>query len=146
MARHAGPHWMDHLAPVLMGLRASVREDSMTSPAELVFGAPFRLPGVLLDARFPQATDLDDFVKTLRDNLSMVVPHPVNYNVKSTGSLPHSLWTATMVLLRVDVVRRPLEPPYEGPFEVVSRTSKTCLLYTSPSPRDLSTSRMPSSA
>ena len=116
MARQAGPHWMDHLAPVLMGLRASVREDSMTSPAELVFGAPFRLPGVLFDAGFPQATDLDDFVKTLRDNLSMVVPHPVNYNVKSTGSLPHSLWTAKMVFLWVNAVRRPLEPPYEGPF------------------------------
>ena len=29
--------------------------------------------------------------------------------------------------------------PYRGPLEV-------CLLYTSPSPRDLSTSRMPSSA
>ena len=32
-------------------------------------------------------------------------------------------------------------------FEVVvSDQSKSCLLYTSPSPRDLSTSRMPSSA
>ena len=31
--------------------------------------------------------------------------------------------------------------PFRGEFE-----PKTCLLYTSPSPRDLSTSRMPSSA
>ena len=30
--------------------------------------------------------------------------------------------------------------------KVVSKVSKSCLLYTSPSPRDLSTSRMPSSA
>ena len=29
---------------------------------------------------------------------------------------------------------------------VISEDGKTCLLYTSPSPRDLSTSRMPSSA
>ena len=37
-----------------------------------------------------------------------------------------------------------LEKPIlvEGP----AGTGKTCLLYTSPSPRDLSTSRMPSSA
>ena len=28
----------------------------------------------------------------------------------------------------------------------ISKLEKTCLLYTSPSPRDLSTSRMPSSA
>ena len=31
-------------------------------------------------------------------------------------------------------------------IEVENRTDLTCLLYTSPSPRDLSTSRMPSSA
>ena len=30
--------------------------------------------------------------------------------------------------------------------QVISGKGKTCLLYTSPSPRDLSTSRMPSSA
>ena len=30
--------------------------------------------------------------------------------------------------------------------EVIEASMETCLLYTSPSPRDLSTSRMPSSA
>ena len=34
----------------------------------------------------------------------------------------------------------------EGPTTMVSRQIYDCLLYTSPSPRDLSTSRMPSSA
>ena len=34
------------------------------------------------------------------------------------------------------------EAPYSGKF----LDNKSCLLYTSPSPRDLSTSRMPSSA
>ena len=34
----------------------------------------------------------------------------------------------------------------ENRFEWVGYLSTTCLLYTSPSPRDLSTSRMPSSA
>ena len=33
-----------------------------------------------------------------------------------------------------------------GIDQVTIKTNKTCLLYTSPSPRDLSTSRMPSSA
>ena len=39
--------------------------------------------------------------------------------------------------------------PHIGTFGEVARTSmivNACLLYTSPSPRDLSTSRMPSSA
>ena len=36
--------------------------------------------------------------------------------------------------------------PFEGKFAGVFRCDNRCLLYTSPSPRDLSTSRMPSSA
>ena len=34
----------------------------------------------------------------------------------------------------------------DGSLEILKLLSSTCLLYTSPSPRDLSTSRMPSSA
>ena len=34
----------------------------------------------------------------------------------------------------------------DRPYEFDVDTASTCLLYTSPSPRDLSTSRMPSSA
>ena len=41
--------------------------------------------------------------------------------------------------------RQEAESAAEGVHEEVEET-KTCLLYTSPSPRDLSTSRMPSSA
>ena len=37
-------------------------------------------------------------------------------------------------------------PWRKGPFELFGIHIDTCLLYTSPSPRDLSTSRMPSSA
>ena len=39
-----------------------------------------------------------------------------------------------------------LDSEPETPFEDVVDLLLTCLLYTSPSPRDLSTSRMPSSA
>ena len=34
----------------------------------------------------------------------------------------------------------------KNPFKIESKTSVTCLLYTSPSPRDRQKSRMPSSA
>ena len=37
-------------------------------------------------------------------------------------------------------------PRNSSPVRLHNRCAKTCLLYTSPSPRDLSTSRMPSSA
>ena len=40
----------------------------------------------------------------------------------------------------------PLMPPKVGTVQLPEAGSAGCLLYTSPSPRDLSTSRMPSSA
>ena len=40
----------------------------------------------------------------------------------------------------------PVEEPTEGPAGEPEGPACACLLYTSPSPRDLSTSRMPSSA
>ena len=50
--------------------------------------------------------------------------------------------TFDMLLLYVDLLIR-----WQDHTNLVSRGSlKDCLLYTSPSPRDLSTSRMPSSA
>ena len=39
-----------------------------------------------------------------------------------------------------------LEPVSVSDSDTAESMSETCLLYTSPSPRDLSTSRMPSSA
>ena len=40
----------------------------------------------------------------------------------------------------------PQGPSYEKLLDAYLLSNDTCLLYTSPSPRDLSTSRMPSSA
>ena len=36
MARSSTPDWMTHLSFVLLGIRSSVREDSGSSPAELL--------------------------------------------------------------------------------------------------------------
>ena len=38
------------------------------------------------------------------------------------------------------------DPELVDPTDVIVRVDTTCLLYTSPSPRDISGSRMPSSA
>ena len=46
----------------------------------------------------------------------------------------------------LELVRFEQEPNNEKILDNIFRLVHTCLLYTSPSPRDLSTSRMPSSA
>jgi len=45
MARCVGPDWINHLPWVLLGIRASIKEDLGFSSAELVYGADLRLPG-----------------------------------------------------------------------------------------------------
>ena len=50
---------------------------------------------------------------------------PVLYHGDHPSRLDPRLLDATHVFLRVDAVRRPLVPPYEGPFPVVSRSPST---------------------
>ena len=64
---------------------------------------------------------------------------------KSQGDIPFDIQTQTSSLAHT----APFEARLllsDGQSDWVSLASYTCLLYTSPSPRDLSTSRMPSSA
>ena len=123
MARSSSPDWMSHLPLVLLGIRSSVREDSGTSPAELLYGAVLRLPGQMLPgvgADEPRPSS--EFVKNLRDRMRSSVPMPVLYHGHTKPHLPVGLRTATHVFVRVDAVRPPLTRPYEGPFTVLSRS------------------------
>ena len=70
-----------------------------------------------------------------------------------TGLIMGSGGPSTKALIAATDTARNASPKRVGPFAVPkamsstnSATLATCLLYTSPSPRDLSTSRMPSSA
>ena len=119
--------WMTNLPMVLLGIRTATRDDSLISPAHLTYGAPLRLPGEFVAPSSLPASDLgtSDFARRLRQSLRDMAPFSADFH-RSTGSgdslaVPSSLSSCPAVFVR-------------------------CLLYTSPSPRDLSTSRMPSSA
>ena len=60
------------------------------------------------------------------------------------GGRPEPVAKKTMPLLDMD--GKEMDFRAEGGFVPIGRMERACLLYTSPSPRDLSTSRMPSSA
>ncbi|GFU60411.1 RT_RNaseH domain-containing protein [Trichonephila clavipes] len=47
---HATERWTEVLPIILLGLRASLKEDILCTPAELVFGTTIRLPGELFDS------------------------------------------------------------------------------------------------
>ena len=124
--------WMDHLPFVLLGLRSSIRGDSACSPSDLLYGAPLRLPGPMLDRSLPSSgvPATSDFVARLRTVMGAAVPLPVKYHGSQSQSsrVDPSLVKSTHVFLRVDEVRRPLVPPYDGPFPVLSRTPKTFVI------------------
>jgi hypothetical protein len=50
-ARLAAANWPEHLPWVLLGIRAAPRDDSGVSAAEMVYGAPLCLPGVIVAAQ-----------------------------------------------------------------------------------------------
>ena len=117
-ARLAGNQWPEHLPWVLLGLRAAPKEDSATSSAELVFGAPLTLPGQLLSS--PE-TPVQEVVETLRTAQPPPTRH-ISYAEAAAG-LQHLL-QAEYVYIRKGGVVPPLSPLYQGPYKVLQRTGK----------------------
>ena len=125
--------WYDHLPLILLSLRNSFSISTGTSPAKCVFRTPLRLPGEIFYTRINQSQTFS------------------NYTPPSTYTkpfVPRELNDCSYVWLKQPFKKTSLDRPYLGPFKVLKRqgTIYTCLLYTSPSPRDKRQSRMPSSA
>lgn len=121
--------WSQALPLVLLGIRTSLKQDLGHSAAELVYGAPLRLPGEFLCGA-PRsdtcaAQDYTTQLQSFMNDLQPVVPR-VPHDAKSFVS--QDLDTCTHVFVRVDAVKRPLQPPYEGPFEVVRKTRKNIII------------------
>ena len=116
--------WMDHLPFVLLGLRSSIREDSACSPSDLLYGTHLRLPGDLLQPSSPPPA-LSDFALHLRSVMKSSAPMPVVWHGSASSRVDPSLERVSHVFVRVDAVKRPLVPPYDGPFPVLKKSAKT---------------------
>nr|VZI48219.1 unnamed protein product [Spirometra erinaceieuropaei] len=117
-------NWTDHLPLVLLGICSALKPDIDCSAAELVFGATVRLPGEMISP-IPRGAveDPTNVLHRLRQfmlALSLVPPR----SSASPSYLEKDLVTCSHVYVRCDRVRRLLEPPYDGPFRVISRGTK----------------------
>uniref|UniRef100_A0A5S6QKS8 RNA-directed DNA polymerase n=1 Tax=Trichuris muris TaxID=70415 RepID=A0A5S6QKS8_TRIMR len=81
LAAHAldSRSWVDSLPMVLLGLRSTVKEDLRHAPAELVYGAPLRLPGVFFGYPAPReaqevSDELTDFFRSVRPTQTRTKP------------------------------------------------------------------------
>ncbi|BHF72213.1 hypothetical protein SprV_0401527700 [Sparganum proliferum] len=117
-------NWTNHLSLILLGIRSALKPDLDCSAAELVFGATVRLPGELISPTPRGAVeDPTNLLHRLRQFMRTLSPVPPKSSA-SPSYLEKDLATCSHVYLQCDRVRQPLEPPYDGPFRVLSRGPK----------------------
>ena len=116
--------WTETLPLILLGIRSAVKADLGHCPAELVFGTTLRLPGQFVDpdSNTPEL-DPADYVDRLKASMRHLRPTAPRHQQRPVH-VPKDLTTCTHVFLRHDGVRSPLQPPYDGPYRVVSRADK----------------------
>jgi hypothetical protein len=138
---HADQQWTEALPLVLLGIRTAYKEDLQASVAELVYGEPLRIPGELLT---PTAEPVDPAQLTteLRQHMDGLRPVPATRHTYLSTFVHSALERCTHVFLRQDTTRRALEPPYIGPYRVLSRRAKTLKLLVRGRPVAVSTDRV----
>ncbi|GFU82119.1 integrase catalytic domain-containing protein [Trichonephila clavipes] len=124
---HATERWTEVLPIILLGLRASLKEDILCTPAELVFGTTIRLPGEIFVSSKPD-DDVVNFVSKLKSHMQSLHPKPPKHDGKRPVFIHPGLLEATHVFLRRDMLRHPLQQTYDGPFKVLQRKDKVFFL------------------
>eukprot|EP00096_Caligus_rogercresseyi_P013469 TRINITY_DN6112_c0_g1_i3.p1 TRINITY_DN6112_c0_g1~~TRINITY_DN6112_c0_g1_i3.p1 ORF type:complete len:203 (+),score=17.35 TRINITY_DN6112_c0_g1_i3:1001-1609(+) len=122
-ARLNGPHWVLELPWVLLGIRTAPKEDLGSSSAELVYGAPLVVPGDFLPTPRSQLQP-DAVLDRLRRAVGNLRPIPTSAHGLPNTYVPPALSSARFVFVRRDGARKPLQPLYDGPYEVVERGDK----------------------
>ena len=125
MARTTDANWFDHLPFVLLGIRTSWRSDLDHSPAELVYGTSLQLPGEFVNPE--QASDFQpssEFVQRLQHTMNSHKPTVPTFHGPKQTYIPKDLSTSGFVYVRHDAHRKPLQRPYDGPYQIINTEDK----------------------
>ncbi|VDP38489.1 unnamed protein product [Schistosoma margrebowiei] len=104
-------------------LSTNTKDDIGCTAAELVYGTTLTLPGQLFKREPTTSEDPSRFLSRLlqmMQNIKAIPPREHNNRVH----LDKHLEMYKFVFVRVDAVKKPLTPPYEGPYKVIKRTNK----------------------
>lgn len=137
---HASPNWFHKLPIIMLGIRSVFREDLACSVAELVYGTSLRLPGEFFEPA-SSIPDISQYLTILRSTMSALRPSSPRPSSRSVF-VPQELATATHVFVRTDAVKRPLQHPYTGPYEVLSRQPKYFTISINGRPNTVSLDRL----
>ncbi len=117
--------WTESLPLVLLGIRTALKTDIGCSAAELVFGTTLRLPGEFFDPDASHAVpDPASYVTRLKDAMKKLRAVPPREQQARKAHISPDLWSCTHVFIRHDAHRKPLQPPYDGPYRVLDRANK----------------------
>lgn len=128
MARLQNKSWVDELPTVMLGLRAACRSDSGVSAAELTFGRTLRLPGDFYDTTQISSSEPYSLVERIRKSIKSLGPVPKPHDNSRSCFVHPDLSKVDYVFVRDDTVRKPLKPPYDGPYRVLQRRSKVYVI------------------
>ena len=126
-ARLVDSTWQDCLPLVLLGLRSAWRDGPDASPSQMLYGTMLRLPGEFVPSpEFNSPRSHSSFVSEFQARMRVQRSAPSLHHSSKLFSpyVPSSLRSASMVLIRHDGVRRPLQKPYDGPFPVLETGDK----------------------
>lgn len=127
---HANSNWVESLPLVLLGIRSAYKEDLKSTPAEMVYGEPLRLPGDFFSSEDLAEPDVTDYIARLRGFANSLQPSPASrHGGRRTPFVFKDLSTASHVFLRDDTMGGSLKPAYTGPHEVIQRGDKACKLF-----------------
>ncbi|XP_064461812.1 uncharacterized protein LOC135371786 [Ornithodoros turicata] len=121
--------WTEALPVILLGLLSVFKSDLGCTTAQLVYGTTLRLPGEFFaPASASTVPDPTDYVSRLRAVFADLRPTSPRRTSGARVYVHRDLLTCTHVFVRVDAVRKPLQPPYNGPYPVISSTPKHFML------------------
>jgi hypothetical protein len=123
------------------GIRTSFKADLQASVAELVYGEPLRIHGELLTpAKHP--VDPAYLTTQLHQHMTHLRPVPATHHANPGTFMHKDLTNCTHVFLRQDSASRALQPPYSGPYQVLSRKDKPLKLLVRGKPITVSADRV----
>ncbi|GBL88584.1 hypothetical protein AVEN_26575-1 [Araneus ventricosus] len=133
--------WVQQLPTILLGIRTAFKEDINASSAELVYGSNLRLPGQFLQDNSVK-TEPSEFLGLLRPHFRDLRPVAASSHSSAKIFVYKELANCSHVFVRRDVVRRPLQQPYDGPFPVLQRKAKDYKIQVKDKPIWISINRL----
>ena len=96
--------------------------------AELIYGTTLRLPGKYFHPHTNATLAPISYASQLKTLIQSLKPPPVRYQQQRNCYISDHLNNCHFVFVRHDPVKKPLQPPYDGPFRVLQHHNKHSLL------------------